>query len=210
MNPIELIKYQLNTDESSDSYSVCELPEDCPFANHRLFVVTGRTKQFDFPTLPIGSMGYYVANGYQAIRLTRKDKEIEAILSEEWEHLSEADPVRLASLILKFYDGGIRATHHVLENLDALLNFSGSEKHFRGYELNEKQLSIVAPEFGSTELIKEKDFLRVQAVTLCGWMHDKRNLGVERFTIDRDGHPTFEKRQVLARKVFRRVPRIRY
>lgn len=210
MNPAELIEREVHKEAPNHSYSVRELPEQCPFSKHKLFIVIGPTKRFDFPTLPGGSMGYFVANGHRATRLSREHKEIEAVLSAEWEHLHDADPVLLATLILKFYDGGIRKTHHVLKDLDALLNFGESQEPFRAYQLNEKQLSMVQSELGSTELTQEEDVLRIRAVTLCGWMHDKRNLGVEAFTINRDGHPSFQKRQLLSRRIFTRVPMIRY
>lgn len=210
MNPVELIERQLNADEGTESCSVRELAEHCPFTTNRLFIVQGMTKRFDFPTLPHGSKGYYVANGHRAMRLTRQGKEIETVLSEEWDHLADANAVLLASLILKFYDGGIRETHYVLKDLDALVSFCDSEKRHRKYEIDEKQLSLAAKGIGSTSMLRDGNGLSVRAVTLRGWMHDKRNLGVERFEVDRQGHPTFEKRLVLSRRIFSRVPMIRY
>ena len=169
-----------------------------------------RRSRFDFPTLPSGSMGYYIANGHRVMRLTRQGKEIETVLSEEWDHLNAANAVLLASLILKFYDGGIRETHHVLKDLDALVSFCDSENRYRKYKLDQKQLSLATKGIGSTNMLRDGDGLSLRAVTLCGWMHDKRDLGVERFKIDREGHPTFEKRIVLSRRIFSQVPMIKY
>lgn len=210
MNPEELVKRDLQIDDSDTTVSVNEIANQCPFSQHRLFLVLGATKRFDFPTLPVGSLGYYVANAHSATRLTRQNKEIESVLSAEWNHLPNADPVLLASLILKFYDGGIHATHHVLQDIDALRSFGDSQSPSRDYELNEKELSRVTPEIGLTESTRMEDVLAIRAVTLCGWMHDKQNLGVESFTIARDGKPTFQKRHELSRKIFKRVPAILY
>src|SRR5262249_39694031 len=77
--------------------------------------------QFDFPMLPHGSYGYYAANGREAVRLTRAGKEIERILAAEWRSLPAQNAVRLASFVLGFYDGGIKASHHVLADADDLL-----------------------------------------------------------------------------------------
>jgi len=210
MNPLELVERDLQRDEANTSVSVSELSDRCPFSRHRLFVVSGATRRFDFPTLPGGSRGYYVANGESATRLTREGKEIESVLSAEWDHLSSADPVLLASLILNFYDGGIRATHYVIRDLDALLNFGDAQRPTRDYKLNEKQLSQAVPRIGSTSSRQDADVLAIRAVTLCGWMHDKRNLGIESFTVNPEGHPSFAKREVLSRKIFTHVPMLRY
>ena len=210
MNPEELVKRDLQIENSDTVLSVKEIPDQSPFSQHRLFVVHGPTKRFDFPTLPGGSMGYYAANGHTATRLTRQSKEIESVLSADWKQLASTDPVLLASLILRFYDGGIHASHHVLKNLEALLCFGDSQRPFRDYELNEKALSKVKEEIGSTEAVQDSDALMIRAITLCGWMHDKRNLGIESFAVARDGRLSFQKRHVLSRKIFSRVPMIRY
>ncbi len=42
-----------------------------------------------------------------------------------WNDLPASDPVRLAALVLKFFDAGIKASHHVLEDADARAGASG-------------------------------------------------------------------------------------
>ncbi|MDP1560716.1 MAG: hypothetical protein Q8M16_04910 [Pirellulaceae bacterium] len=215
MNPLELIKSDLTPDEwdtacQSWREPIQELRDQCPFARHRLFIIHGRTKQFDFPTLPHGSYGYYAANGRSATRLTRENKEIHSILSDEWAALAESDPVCLASLILKFYDAGIKARHHVLKDADDLRSFGNPTNTAKNYELNDKEFSQALPRIGSTAMALDGAMLSLRAVTLCGWMHDKQNLGVEWFTISSDGTVSFRNRDVLSKRIFRRTPSIRY
>jgi hypothetical protein len=215
MNPIELVKRDLTPEEwdaacQSWREPIQEMAEQCPFSRHRLFIVHGRTRQFDFPTLPHGSYGYYAANGRSAVRLTRKNREIQTILADEWTDLPRFNPVRLASLVLKFFDAGIKASHQVLQDADALLVFGNPTPSAKNYELNQKEFAKALPQIGSTKSTFDGKCLSVRAVTLCGWMHDRQNLGIESFTIGPDGNVSFAKRQVLSQRIFARVPAIRY
>ncbi len=215
MDPVELIKRDLGADGwaaacRSRREPIQELDEQCPFVRYKLFVVSGQMRQFDFPTLPHGSYGYYAANGFTATRLTRESKEIESILADEWSDLPAADPVLLASVVLKFFDGGIKASHHVLKDVGSLRDFGESKYSSKNYELNERQLAKVLAKIGETNSVLSRDHLAIRAVTLCGWMHRKQNLGVESFTIDQKGNVSFARRCVLSRRIFARVPGIRY
>jgi hypothetical protein len=213
LNPAELVKRDLAPDEweaacQSWRDPIQEVADQCPFSRHRLFIVHGRTKQFDFPTLPHGSFGYFAANGRAATRLTREHKEIQTILADEWDGLVAVDAVCLASLVLKFFDAGIKASHHVLCDALDLQSFGNSTA--KNYELNQKELTEALPNIGSTRSAVDGGLLTVRAVTLCGWMHEKQNLGVESFTIASDGIVLLGKRYVLSRRIFRRTPAIRY
>ena len=215
MNPVELVKRDLTPDEWDSACQswrepIRELPDQCPFARHRLFIIHGRTKQFDFPSLPHGSYGYYAANGRSATRLTRENKDIQSILADEWAELPESDPVCLASLILKFFDAGTKERHHVLKDADDLQSFGNPAHPATNYELNDKEFSKALPNIGSTVIAFDSAVLSLRAVTLRGWMHDKQNLGIESFTIGSDGLVSFQKRDVLSKRIFRCVPAIRY
>lgn len=215
MDPVELVRLDLSPDEweaacQSWREPIQELPDQCPFRRHRLFIIHGRTKQFDFPTLPNGSYAYYAANGQFATRLTRKNKEIGSVLAAEWDELPALDAVCLASLILKFFDAGIKASHHVLKNADALRVFGNLPSGAKRYELNQMEFAKALPMIGSTSSTLNGQLLAVRAVTLCGWMDDKQNLGIESFTVGADGSVAFAKRHVLSRRIFVRVPAIRY
>jgi hypothetical protein len=214
MNPVELIRQDLGADgwelakRSWIESSVIALDDRLSvFSTYRIYRVQGTTGQFDFPMLPRCSYGYYAANGREAVRLTRADKEIETILAMEWPSFMQADPVRLASLILPFYDGGIKASHRVLADADDLRSICQPSQQYR---LNEKAFAKALPDLGITACTFVGETVVLRAVTLMGWMHDKRNLGIETITVQKTGKVTLGVRQVLATRVFDRVPGIIY
>lgn len=209
MNPIELVKRDLGdqqwtTARQSFLEPIVERIEECPFSRHRLFMVRGRTGQFDFPTLPHGSYGYYVADGQAATRLTRKGKEIQSILADEWDALPALDPVRLASLVLHFFNAGIGQSHFVLGDAESLRAFG------RNYQVDEKEFDRVLPEVGLTRSTIDRQVLSLRAITLRGWKHMKQNLGIELLAIRADGSVSLATRHVLSHRIFTRIPALRY
>ena len=56
----------------------------------------------------------------------------------------------------------------------------------------------------------EREHIVLRAITLLGWMHEKRNLGIEVLLISKDGAVALSPRQVLAERVFVKVPAIMY
>jgi hypothetical protein len=214
MNPIDLIKQHLGEDAWQRGHGVCPDPttivldeDSCVFTSYRIYGVRGGDRQFDFPTLPYGSYGYYAANGREAVRLTRAGKEIQTILAKEWPSFAQANPVRLASLILCFFDGGILASHHVLADADDLRSMCQPPREFH---LDEQAFATALPELGVTSCRLEGNEIVLRAITLLGWMHDKRNLGIETLTIHENGAVALSQRRVLAENVFERVPGIMY
>lgn len=211
MNPASLIKNDLGEDVWRDciprTTAEGELPAVevlSPFQSLKTYIVHGKTGQFEFATLPHGSYCIYVADGRRAIRLTRAGKEIESVLQENWSALPACDPVILANLILKFFDGGIRATHRVLRDADAL------DSYGKGYILNQREWERIRDSIGKTLLSRHEDAVIIRAITLCGWMHDKRNLGIEHIRVLQSGKVQLEGRETLSKKIFTSVPQIRY
>ena len=214
MNPVDLIKRHLGPVEwercrqAWAEGAIINLQEELDvFPDHKIYLVRGQTQQFDFPMLPDCSYGYYAANGREAVRLTREGKEIERILAANWLSLPATDPVRLASFILGFYDGGIKASHYVLADVNELVAMCTRP---RTYRVNADSLARARPRLGTTTCTIEGDTIRLRAVTLCGWMHCKQNLGVETIAIFKDGTVDLGPREVLAEKVFDEVPGIVY
>jgi len=184
------------------------MAEDCClFRSFKIYRIRGVTGQFDFVTLPHGSYGYYAANGREAIRLSRQGKEIEKILSTDWAALPDVNPVPLASLVLAFFDEGIKATHQVLANRTSLEVMCRDPRNF---QLTDEVKTNHLSKLGETTIQLLHDTVMIRAITLCGWMHRKQNLGVECLKIARTGRVTFEPRLVLSEKTFNRVPGIRY
>ncbi len=175
-----------------------------PFQSSKTYIIRGKTKQFDFPTLPHGSFCIYDANGKRAVRLTRAGREIESVLKENWNVLTSCDPVVLANLILTFLDGGIRSTHRVLTSANALLSQGNN------YVLDEQEFMKSQERIGITSVSQREDAVVIRTLTLSGWMHAKRNLGIEHIHISKSGVIHLEKREVLSTKIFKSVPQVRY
>ena len=214
MNPIELIKNEIGAEEWSRCLDSCvenrviQLQEGLDlFESHKIYRVLGKTQQFDFTMLPRGSFCYFAANGREAIRLTKSGKEIERILGENFLTLPRQNPVGLASFILRFFGDGIKASHHVLageEDLAAMCSGKNS------YLINATELTNSSPRLGRTELSFDEGSIRIRALTLCGWMHSKQNLGIEVITVSQEGRVHLGVRDVLSEKIFTQVPRILY
>ena len=211
MRPSDLIRNDLGEElwaecslrmSSTDKLPVVE--ELSPFQSSKTYFIYGKTRQFDFPTLPHGSYCIYDADGRKAIRLTRQGKEIESVLNSNWHILTECSPVILANLILTFFDGGIRSTHRILADADAI------HCHGKNYVLNDLEFEKSQELIGTTSASRCDNAVVIRAVTLCGWMHDKQNLGIENIRILKSGEVQLEKRRVLSKKIFKSVPQIRY
>lgn len=152
-------------------------------------------------------MAVFAAIENEVIRLTREGKEIERVLAVEWDGLNSIDPVELSSTILRFYDAGIKATHAVLRDESDLHSRCEGP---RGYELNDAELSNCRDQIGNTQSWMEEDCFYLRAITLCGWMHVRSNLGIEYLTIRRNGTVQQRQRKVLSKQIFSRFPQIRY
>jgi hypothetical protein len=214
MNPVDLIKRDLGPAEWERCRkdwaegSIINFQKKLSiFRDHKIYVVRGQTRQFDFPMLPHGSYGYYAANGREALRLTRAGKEVERILAAVWDSLPAQDPVKLASFVLGFYDGGIKASHHVIADADELREMAAPPKTYR---INENVFARALPAIGKTFCEVEGNTIKLRTVTLCGWMHCKRNLGIEAIAIATDGSVDLGPREVLAENIFDEVPGILY
>jgi hypothetical protein len=135
--------------------------------------------------------------------LTREGKEVESLLEQNWTSLPLCNPVVLASLILTFFDDGIHSTHQVLPNAKAL---HSPKRHV----LDEEEMKNAQDFIGNTTVAQLDDSVVIRAVTLCGWMHDKGNLGIETIRVVRSGKVQLDKREVLSKQIFASVPSIRY
>jgi hypothetical protein len=214
MNPVDLIKRHLGPVEWerckqawAEGSIVNFQKEISVFPDYKIYLVRGQTEQFDFPMLPHCSYGYYAANGREAVRLTRRGKEIERILAASWSALSDQNPVTLSSFLLGFYDEGIKGRHHVLADVNELLAMCTPPKTYR---VNDDSLARIRSRIGTTTCTTGGKMVKLRAVTLCGWMHRKQNLGVETIGISMDGSVDLRPREVLAETIFDEVPKIMY
>lgn len=217
MNPSSLIRKELGDDLWSTCHANTSSNGDLlaeqslsPFRDSKTYIIPGRTSQFDFRTLPSGSYCVFVADGRKAVRLTRSGKEIEFVLKEKWDALALCNPIVLASLILMFYDEGIKATHRVLSDAKDLRSFERNVGFGREWVLNAGEMQRIEDLIGDTTVRQLDDAVFIRAATLCGWMHDKQNLGIENIRILPSGEVQLGKREVLSERIFDSVPNVTY
>ncbi len=214
MDPLIILKESIGSDrlaEAGQSWidQINEITDELPVFSSRVFMIRGGRKTFDFPVLPSGSLGYWCANGREAWPILADGTGLDKLLSGSWPKLSDADPVKLASFILRFNGQGIRYGHSVLRDVNHLSTVNNGRIGSDGYRLNDRELRKTNGEL--TEYLSvDDDLVVISALTLMGWMHDKRNLGVETIQITRDGKVRYEKRRVISKKIYKSIPAIKY
>lgn len=213
MQPVDLVRRSLGADAWSLACtawaedSVLRVDESrCILPTYDVSLIRGATNQFDFPMLPNCLYGYFAANGREAFRLTRNNKEIERLLEADWESLLSVSTTALAALILPFYESGISESHRVIQNV---LELEAMCKN-GAFEFDPKEQSSVAMKNAAISTKLVGDSVEVRVLTLRGWMHTKSNLGIETISIGRNGHVTLAEREVWSEKLFRKFPGIKY
>lgn len=189
--------------------SIEEISDQLPLEFHRLFIVRGTTRQFDFLSLPSGRYAYWCANGSTAWQIKADGTGLGRLISENWHNLTDQDPVKVAAFLLLFTGKGIRNAHSVKRDSADIQSVVTTKGIFGGYVINERELAKVGNE-GTRWVDKSADRATLQALTLMGWMHDKRNLGIETIHIEREGAISYAKRNVISQEVFKGTPLIRY
>jgi len=214
MNPVDRIKEDLGQvqwarccDGWREEHIIQHQTDLNIFERFQIYVIQGKTYQFDFPSLPYGSYCYYAANDREAVRLRRKGRAIEKILAAEWSSLPARDPVKLSSFILSLYGGGIMRSHSVLADAEELRDMAAPP---RDYRIKSRALARALPAIGVTSCKVENGIVTLRAITLRGWMHRAANLGIETITIAQNGRVKLAWRKTLARKIFDQFPDIEY
>lgn len=214
MDPLKILKESIGSDRLAEAglswnNPINEITDELPDFSSRVFMIRGGLKTFDFPMLPSGSLGYWCANGREAWPILADGTGLDKLLSGSWANLPGADPAALASFILRFNGQGIRYGHSVLRDVNHLSTVNKGRIGSDGYRLNDRELKKTNGEI--TEFLSiDDDLVVISALTLMGWMHDKRNLGVEIIKITRDGKVGYEKRRVISKKIYKSVPAVKY
>ena len=206
MDDQTLIRSDLeNSGIDHSSMSISGVGQTQLFQKHRIYIVRGGYSQFEFVSLPNGSYCYYSVRHASAICLTRKNLEIQNLLQREWDYLPSLNLSRVVEFVLNFYDGGIKNSHHVINDLNDLNQMDGQHR-----KINRAAIQPVSNEIGSTTITLDNDVYKIRAITLMGWMHAKQDLGIERLSIHRTGEIEFDAREVLCQNTFTKLPGILY
>lgn len=183
------------------------------FRRHALFHVHGETGLLPLVSLPHGSWGIFSTNGLDLSLLRPGDGSLSELLRRERRPLEEASPAELAQLVCDALLARKPAHRHVLVESPAQL----ADPHFvelgtpGTYVVDERQLQRVTGDVRAPSLEADgAGGFRLRFTTAWGWMHDVRELGSEEVTISNDFELHVADRKVLAKRIFRKVPDLRY
>ena len=158
-----------------------------------------------------GSFGLFALGPSGLLYLNHRRDNVQRLLLEEGRPLDECDPIALASLVAEALGREGNSSHDVIKSLSHLIEYQGGFAKFAGgYEVNDRErervgASVVPPTItGSSESGWQLEFCSV-----FGWMHDKRTLVHHRFLFALDFRIE-QRKQVLSRRIFKRVPAVRY
>ena len=122
VNPKDILIQALGKDvyaKASESWvdPIVEISDDLFLENHRLFLVRGGRRLFDFQVLPGGSYSYWYANESTAWQLCADGGGIEALIKSNWSSFTLNPASKAASFLLMFSGGGIRRRHRVMQDV---------------------------------------------------------------------------------------------
>lgn len=181
-------------------------PMDTPvFQRARLFRVRGPDQLLPLPSMPTGSYGHFGWDG-EIHALTGQPDAFGALLMAERRALDAMDPMALAQLVLDVLGQDAYDGHAVVRSFADVETF---EYHGERYRVAEEAREV-AHRIQPPQIEVAPDGWRLQAHSLCGWMHEKQALGEERWWFGRDGSVRRDPRVVFCPRVFSEMPPISY
>jgi hypothetical protein len=182
------------------------------FERHVLCTVFGEHGLLPGSSLPGGSWGVFAWDGSALHLLAPGDDSFARVLRAEDKPLAAADADELAQLISDVLLGRKPACGHtVVSDRAALANFG--DKAFRkgAYIADLPVLDRIASAIVAPRIDPQADGgWLLQFTTAWGWMHRRGEVGVETIRIGADYALEVLPRRVLAPKIFRKLPELRY
>ena len=141
---------------------------------------------------------------------------INELVAERWEFLFFQPADLLGNLLMQVFHGGL-CSHVILADADKLAEYGwftaygshGARKEC-DYEISKDEYKRVRRQIGRTVKSRVGDSIVLRLVTICGWMHKKDELGIERITLRPDGSIEFAQRQILSERIFEKMPDLMY
>ena len=177
------------------------------FRRHSIFWVWVRGWFLEASMLPdLSSSGMFAFDGMSLFYLNHTDPEdLQRVLAVEGRPLDQADAYLLASI---FAEAILRRDNHdhvVLPSPDMLIQY---EK--RGYRLDQREFIRCVDQIKSPSVASDSQGGWLMSfLTLHGWMHKKETLARQEVRISANFSIRHQE-AILSRKIFSRVPRLRY
>jgi hypothetical protein len=175
-----------------------------------LFRVHAEQGLLPFPSLPHGSWGIFAADE-KAIQLLEPHADaMSVVLARENRPLDEGNATELAQLFSLLVLTGLDGTHHkIVASAEQIAQFRWGM--IDGYEAAASTLRSVASKVTPPAVTGSASRgWNLTFVTVAGWMHELYELGVENVTISPNFRVHRQPRQILAAKIFRKVPGLTY
>jgi hypothetical protein len=182
------------------------------FERHVLFTVFGEGGLLPCSSLSGGSWGVFAWDGSDMHLLAPDGEALGRVLRAEAKPLDAADPSELAQLICDVLLGRKPACGHTVVRDRAALAHFGDKAFREGAYIADLPIldriakSIVAP---SIEPSDDGGWV-LRFTTAWGWMHRRGEVGIETIRIAPDFTITAQPRQILAPKIFRKLPELAY
>lgn len=182
------------------------------FRKHGVFRVYVRDWFLEHPVLPgRGSFGLFSHDGERLRYLSASDPGgLEETLRAEARPLGEADPGALGSLFCEALLDRHARSHHLIRNERQLLGYGHEGTPFV-YRVDRREIDRVAGRIRAPAITGgAAGGWRLEFTTVYGRLHEKQDLGAERFDIDGHFRINRKERQVLSRRIFARTPDVLY
>jgi hypothetical protein len=177
------------------------------FRRHSIFWVWVRGWFLEASWLPsLSSSGMFAFDGMSLSYLNHTDPEnLQRVLAVEGRPLDQADAYLLASIFAEAILLRDNHDHVVLRSPDMLIHY---EK--RGYQLDQREFIRCVDQIKSPSVASDSQGGWLMSfLTLHGWMHKKETLARQEVRISANFSIRHQE-AILSRKIFSRVPRLRY
>ncbi len=133
-----------------------------------------------------------------------------SLLARERRPLHEGDPADLARLFcLVLLEKPDATCHAMVQSGDELRCFRRGE--MEGYVVDDAALRGVEDQILPASVRgNATEGWTLEFTTVCGWMHDMKELGIETYAISPEFVVTPSPRRILHRRIFRDVPHVMY
>lgn len=176
------------------------------FGRHSIFWVWVRGWFLEASRLPdLSSCGMFAFDGMSLSYLNHTDPEdLQRVLAAEGRPLDQADAYLLASIFAEAMLRRRNDDHVVLRSPDILIQYD------RRYQLDQREFIRCVDQIKSPSVASDSQGGWLMSfLTLHGWMHQKETLARQEVRISANFSIRHQE-TVLSRKIFSRVPRIRY
>ena len=180
------------------------------FRSACVFQMTVRDAFLEGAWLPLGlTYGLFALGAGGLCYLQHERDNLERLLRDEGRSLDRFAPAALAALLAEALGRSKNASHDVLASPLHLREY-GVGCFGGDYRLNPREWDRAAPQLTAPRLCGDAEAgWQLEFCSVFGWMHDKQTLFRHRYRFSPD-YRIESSQQILSRKIFARVPLVRY